>query len=93
MAALVKRKEGALNGSCNRSGGYVDKRQGGMGCNCGCCWDSCLAGRHCQGGPGCAAVQCSIDVQCSTLFFQCCALGTAGGKNEQEKHTTSNLDL
>jgi hypothetical protein len=33
------------------------------------------------------------DVQCLTLFFQRCALGTAGGKNKLKKHTTSNLDM
>ncbi len=33
------------------------------------------------------------DVQCLTLFFQRCALGTAGGKNELKNYTTSNLDM
>jgi hypothetical protein len=33
------------------------------------------------------------DVQCLTLFFQCCALGKAGGKNELKNYTTSNLDM
>ncbi len=33
------------------------------------------------------------DIQCLTLFFQRCALGTAGGKNELNNYTTSNLDI
>ncbi len=33
------------------------------------------------------------DIQCLTLFFQRCALGTAGGKNKLKNYTTSNLDM
>ncbi len=33
------------------------------------------------------------DIQCLTLFFQRCPLGTAGGKNELKNYTTSNLDM
>jgi hypothetical protein len=33
------------------------------------------------------------NIQCLTLFFQCCTLGTAGGKNELKNYTTSNLDM
>ncbi len=33
------------------------------------------------------------DIQCLTLFFQRCTLGTAGGKNELKNYTTSNLDM
>jgi hypothetical protein len=33
------------------------------------------------------------NVQCLTLFFQRCALGTAGGKNKLKNYTTSNLDM
>ncbi len=33
------------------------------------------------------------DIQCLTLFFQRCALGTAGGKNELKNYTTSSLDM
>ena len=33
------------------------------------------------------------DIQCLNLFFQRCALGTAGGKNELKNYTTSNFDM
>jgi hypothetical protein len=73
---MAERKEGAPDGSSNGSRGGGDKRQGGMAAallslhNCG----RGHRGRRLGGGGGGGS---GGDVQCLTLFFQCCALGTA----------------
>ncbi len=73
---MAERKEGAPDGGGNGSRGGGDKRQGGMVAallslhNCGRGHRGRCLGDRGGGGRG-------GDVQCLTLFFQSCALGTA----------------